>query len=234
MRVVRNERLIERNARIGRYASLASMAVLVAGMYITFARPDLAVYAFAALLVGFAFSQVGIFFGNRWARRPRPDELLDRALKGIPRTYILYHYLTPAYHLLVGPAGIWVIVPKYQRGRITYAKGKWRQHGGPLLWYLRMFAQEGIGRPDLEIRAEVEGVRKWLASFWPEGEAVPEVQALLVFLHPGVVIEDVEEAPVPTLRLDELKGYLKPLLKGQRLTPEQLERIHAAVQAEPR
>ncbi len=234
MRVVSNEPLIARNARVGRYASLASVIILAVGMYITFAQPQLVAYAFAALLVGFALSQIGIFFGNRWARSPRPDELLNRALKGIPREYTLYHYLTPAYHLLVGPAGIWVIVTKYQRGRITYSKGRWRQHGGPLLWYLRMFAQEGIGRPDQEIQAEVKAVREWLRQHWPEEEEVPEVQALLVFLNPEVVLDDVDEAPVPTLRLEELKAYLRPRLKSRRLTPEQLERIRRAVESAPR
>ena len=59
--------------------------------------------------------------------------------------------LPPTAHLLVGPVGVWVLMPRHQAGRITYDenKNRWRQKGGN--FYLKIFAQENLGRPDLEI-----------------------------------------------------------------------------------
>ena len=130
MKIVKNEKLIKRNAKIGQWTSLSALAVLGIGMYISFQRPDLFVYSVAALLVGFTMTQIGMFFSNRWGRRPRPDEQLDTALKGIPGDTTIYHYLTPVSHLLIGPAGLWILQPYHQRGKVTYYKNRWRLTGG--------------------------------------------------------------------------------------------------------
>ncbi len=228
MRIVTNEKLIRRNAKVGQIVGLISLLILGGGMYVSLTHPEYGMVTLSALVFGFLLSQIGLFFGNRWARRPRLDELLNQALKGLSREYTLYHYTTPVYHLLVGPAGLWVLVTKYQRGRITYSKGRWRQHGGPLLWYLRLFAQEGIGRPDLEIKAETQAIAKLLREKLP-GEDLPPVEALLVFTHPQVELQ-ADNAPVPTLHLRDLKKFLKPRLKSRRITPEQLQRIRAVLE----
>jgi len=230
MRVVTNEKFIQRNAKIGRYASLLSIVILGTGVYLTFARPEWVTFTFALLIAGFLLSQVGIYFGNRWAKLPRIDTQITAALKGMGRSYTLYHYATPASHLLVGPGGVFVIVSRFQRGRITYQKGKWRQHGGLLLWYWRIFAQEGIGRPDLEIKTEVEAVDKLLRENLPEEdyEALQPIKAVLVFTHPEVQIE-ADDAPVPTVKIGDLKAAIKRLAKNTRLTAEQLKRIRAAL-----
>src|SRR4030065_1598293 len=108
MEIIINERLVRRNARIGQVSSIVGLLVLAGGMYISFARQEYFSLSMAALLLGFTLSQVGIYFGNRWGRRPRPDELLSQALKGLDGRYTLYHYGTTASHLLVCPAGVWV------------------------------------------------------------------------------------------------------------------------------
>src|SRR5512137_2563567 len=110
MKVVKNERLIKRNARIGQYTSFAALAVLGVGMYISLKRTDLFFYALLALIVGFAMTQIGMFFSNRWGRSPRPDEQLDAALKGLPGDTAIYHYVAAVPHLLVGPMGLWVLL----------------------------------------------------------------------------------------------------------------------------
>ncbi len=109
MRIIKNEKLIKRNARIGQYTSFAALAVLFVGMYISVKRTDLFIYAVIALILGFTMTQVGMFFSNRWGRSPRPDEQLDAALKGLPGDTVMYHYVTPAAHLLVGAPGLGVL-----------------------------------------------------------------------------------------------------------------------------
>ena len=73
MNIISNEALIARNAKIGQFTSLGSLLVLGVGMYISFTKPEMFSISVGALLLGFIMSQVGIYFGNRWGRSPRPD-----------------------------------------------------------------------------------------------------------------------------------------------------------------
>ena len=99
MKIITNEKLIKRNGRIGQIATFAGLLVLVGGMILTFRNPTYAYLSWVALLLGFGLSQIGLYFGNRWGRHPRPDELLDLGLKGLNDQYSIYHYWTPAAHL---------------------------------------------------------------------------------------------------------------------------------------
>jgi len=220
MKVVIDDKVIKRNAKIGQILTIVSLATLGAGMFITFQRPELLGVSIGALLLGFLLSQVGIYFTNKWGRSPRPDEQISLALKGLDNRYSLYHYQTPVSHLLVGPAGVWVLIPKHQRGTITYRKNRWKQSGGGIIQsYLKIFAQEGIGRPDLEIQSDTEGMEKYLKKQLPDDTEIPEIQAALVFSHPEVDIQ-VEDAPAPTLTAKKLKDMIRKKAKEKHISPE--------------
>jgi hypothetical protein len=225
MKVFTNDRLIKRNGRVGQIATITGLLVLVGGMFISFRYPNFAGFAWIALLIGFALSQIGLYYGNRWGKRPRPDELIDQGLKGLNDQYSIYHYLTPATHLLVGPSGLWVIMPYYQVGRIVYEKGRWKQKGGGFMQrYLRAFAQEGVGRPDLEAPAEVQAISKFLNKRIPEKE-MPNATPALVFTNEKVIL-DVEDAPILTLPLKKLKEAVRKAAKDKPLSPEQIQEIN--------
>ncbi|MFZ0534759.1 MAG: hypothetical protein WAM09_16425 [Anaerolineales bacterium] len=226
MKDYRNDKLIKRNSRLGQVATISGLLVLIGGMFVSFRYPTIAGLAWVALLVGFALSQIGLYFGNRWGRHPRPDELIDQGLKGLNEQYTLYHYLTPAAHLLVGPAGIWVLVPYHQVGKIIYEKGRWKQKGGGFMQrYLRAFAQEGIGRPDLEVPAEVDAVAKHLEKWLPD-KNIPKPQSALVFTSDKVELA-VEDAPIPTLPLKKLKETIRKSAKEHPLSPELIQEINS-------
>ena len=87
MNINRNDTLIKRNARIGQVTMFVALAVLAGGMFVSFQYPEQANWSFLALLLGFLLSQVGIYFSNRYSRKPRPDELIDQALKGMDKKY---------------------------------------------------------------------------------------------------------------------------------------------------
>ena len=105
MKIIKNEKLIRRNSIIGQWTSIGALAVLGIGMYISFTKPDLFTYSIICLLIGFIMTQVGMYMGSRWGRSPRPDEKIDAGLKGMHSEFSLYHYSTPAAHLLVGQIG---------------------------------------------------------------------------------------------------------------------------------
>jgi hypothetical protein len=235
MQIITNHRLIKRNARLGNIFNLVGLALMGVSIYFSFrgVTGDITVSQFnlflLAVLVGFIILQIGTYYGNRWGRRPRPDELIDRSLKGLGREYSVYHYSTPAYHLLVGPAGVWVLLPYHQAGQVTYANKRWRLRGGGFLQtYLRIFGQEGLGRPDLEAAAEVESIRRFLSRNLPEGTSLPEVKALMVFLNPKIELR-VEEAPIPGLQADRLKDFLREQAKGKPIASASLEAIRKAL-----
>ncbi len=227
MKIIKNEKFIKRNGQIGQWTSLAALIVLGVGMYLSFTRTDLFVYSLAALLVGFILTQVGMYLGNRYGRSPRPDEKLDAGLKGLQNEFTIYHYTTPASHLLVGPAGIWVLLPYHQRGRVTYKKNRWRMSGGGFLQgYMRLFGQEGLGRPDIELESEVNAVKKHLAKHMGE-EHVPPIQTMLVFTSDDVEIE-AEDAPIPAMKLKDIKEFFRKKAKEKPITAEQLSIVRAA------
>jgi hypothetical protein len=209
-----NEHLIKKNKKIAQITTIIGLIVLVVGMVVAFRWPEKIYITFSTLIFGLLFSQIGIFYTNRWGRTPRPDELLNQALKGLDSKYHLYHYLSPTAHLLVGPAGIWVLAPRHQRGTISYSKGRWRQKGGNL--YLKIFAQEGIGRPDLDLAYDVEKIQNFLLKQLPD-EKIPPIQAALIFTNEKTVIQiDENENPIAaTLYLDKLKDFFRKEAKGK-------------------
>ena len=228
MKIIKNEKLIKRNAKIGQYTTLGALVVLGIGMYISFTQPELFIWAVAALMVGFTLTQIGMYFGNRWGRSPRPDEKLDAGLKGLTKEYSMYHWSAPVSHLLVGPAGIWVLLPYHQRGNIIFEKGRWKNKGGGLMQgYMRIFGQEGIGRPDLESESETNSLYKALAKELDEDE-IPEIKTALVFTTEGVEIE-AEDAPLPALPLKKLKDFMRNKAKERPITTPELEKVKAVL-----
>ncbi len=225
MKLITNEKLIKRNRIMGQVATFAGLIVLIGGMVISFRYPSFSGIAWVSLLVGFALSQIGLYFGNRWGRHPRPDELIDQGLKGLNDQYTLYHYMTPAAHLLVGPSGLWVLIPYYQVGKIVYEKGRWKQKGGSFMQrYLRAFAQEGIGRPDLEAPSEARALSDFLKKNLPDRE-LPEPHTALVFTNEKAVLE-VEDAPLLAVPLKKLKETIRKTAKDNSVSPVLLQEIN--------
>jgi len=215
MKVITNEKLIKKYSNLGKYLNIGAIAILIGGMAISWLRIDLFYLAMIALLAGFILSQVSIFFINRWGRRPRPDERITASLKGLTNDYTLYHYNTPVSHLLVGPAGVWTILPYFQRGPITYEKNRWKQRGGGLgLAYLKVFAQEGLGRPDLDSKSDIDKLTEFFTQAM--GTEIPEVKSVLVFTDKRADLQ-VEGAPIPTMAAEDLKEFIRKQAKEKPL-----------------
>jgi hypothetical protein len=228
MNIYKNEKLIKRNARIAQISMIAGLAVLGGGMVLSFRNPNQFNLSLIALVLGFILSQVGIFYSNRWGRRPRQDELLDQALKGLDKKFSIYHYLTPANHLLIGPSGIWALLPYYQRGTIVFENGRYKQKGGNL--YLKIFAQEGLGRPELDVAAEKENLENFMRRQFPE-EKFPPVEAAVVFTNDRSEISIPEDAhtPAETVKLKDLKDTIRKAGKNKSLAMEKVKLLEQAL-----
>ncbi|MFC2064770.1 hypothetical protein ACFLXB_06710 [Chloroflexota bacterium] len=230
MKISTNSKLIKRNARIGQITSITALVILGIGMYITFQRPELFSYSLLALIVGFFLSQIGMYYGNRWGRRPRPDEILDKSLKGIGRDHTMYHYSSPTPHLLVGPSGIWVLLHYYQGGNISFEKKKWRQKGGGFVQgYLKIFGQENIGKPDVEAANEVNAFRKFLKKELPELENI-EIFTAAIFSNANVSL-DTEGAPISAYTPKEFKDLVKKKAKENPVSGSTIKLIQNTLPA---
>ena len=228
MKIIKNEKLIKRNGQIGQWTSVAALVVLGVGMYVSFKRTDLFVYSIAALLLGFTLTQIGMYMGNRYGRSPRPDEKLDAGLKGLQNEFVIYHYMAPASHLLVGPAGIWILLPFHQKGQVAFKKNRWRNRGGGFLQgYMRIFGQESLGRPEIEMESEVKAVTKYLEKNL-EGIDVPEINTMMVFTSDDVTI-DAEDSPIPALKLKDVKEFFRKKAKEKPIGQTQLAAVKAAL-----
>jgi hypothetical protein len=231
MKIIKNEKLIQRNGKIGSALSIGALVVLGIGMYISLAQREQFLYALIALIVGFIMTQVGMFLGNRYGRRPRPDEKLDAGLKGLTGDYTLYHYSTPASHLLVGPAGVWLLMPYHQRGQVIFKKNRWQMSGGGFIQsYMRIFGQESLGRPDIEIDKEISSLQKYLTKRMA-GSEPPEIKSTLVFTSDDVEINS-EGADIPAMKLKQLKDFIRQKAKEKPIGQLQLTAVRAALPEE--
>lgn len=228
MKIVSNEKLIKRNKKIGQVLTMAALAILGIGLYFSFARPEEITITFGSLLIGFLLTQVGVYYGNRWGRSPRPDELISANLKGLEDKYVLYHYTAGIPHLLTGPTGVWAIVPTPVGGKITYdeSKGRFRQKGGN--FYLKLFGQDSIGRPELDAQYALNDLTKSFKKNAAE-LSLPEPQAVVVFTNPKVEV-DVVDSPTPAVHIDKLKDFIR---KQPKATTEGLEVIKNLQKALP-
>lgn len=224
MKIIKNEILIQRNGKIGQYVSLAALVVLGIGMYISFSRPELITYSVVCLVLGFIMSQVGMYMGSRWGKSPRPDEKLDAGLKGLHSEFNMYHYSSPVSHLLVGPSGVWALLPYHQRGKILYEKNRWKLKGGGFLQgYMRIFGQEGLGRPDLDAENEVNTLKKFFAGKMNEAD-IPEIKPLLIFTTDDVELE-AGESPIAAVKLKQLKEFMRQGGKNRVLSNEKIKAL---------
>ena len=224
MKVIKNEKLITRNGKIGQYTSLAALIILGIGMYISFSKPELFTYSVVCLVIGFIMTQVGMYMGNRWGRSPRPDEKFDAGLKGLHSEFSIYHYSSPVSHLLIGPSGAWVLLPYHQRGKIAFEKNRWKMSGGGFLQgYMRIFGQENLGRPEIDAANEVQTLKKFFAKKLDESN-IPEIKPVLVFTNDEVEV-DTGESPIAAMKLKQLKEFIRQGGKNRVLTADQINKI---------
>jgi len=224
MRIIRNERRIRVSSFIGQYVTLAGLLALLAGLIISFTKPEQLALMLGSLLLGISLSVVGGFFADRYVGPLAHHDALAKVLKGMDDRYVLLQYALPASHTLLEPGGCTVFVVKAQGGQVTCQEsGRWkhRQRGK----FFRQFAgQEAVGLPDSEAKRQVRKLEHWLASQLPDVE-VP-VRAAIVFVNPNVTL-DTAASPLPAFYGKKVKawlrgpGKLKPLPAAVRRQLEQ-------------
>ncbi len=209
MEIIRNEQYIATRARIGTITSFLGLGVLIGGMVLTFFNnnPQYITIALLCLPLGWLFSQIGLYFANRFVRSPRPDERIDEGLGNV-KGGRLYHYVLPVPHVILSRAGIITIVSKYQSGDITVDGYNWKQTN--IGFTRRMFGQENLGNPSIEAEYQLKQVAKFIGSHVPElAEQELPIGAVIVFTTKDGGTLDLKGSDVPALHYTKLKGFWK-------------------------
>jgi hypothetical protein len=212
VRIVENQKYIQRRAQIGRYAFFGGLGVLLVGLIISLNPAWISLFplTFVCLIVGALLSQVGGYYTRRFDRGVLPHLALSKALKGFDDRYTLVHYGTPASHVLLAPDTVYVFVTKAQAGVITYADGRWRNPTG-LRRLLTWMAEEGLGKPTRDAAIEVARFQRFATTHLPDRSIEP--QPIIVFLHPNAQL-DVTDSPVPAVHVKKLKDWLRARPRG--------------------
>ena len=224
MKIVTNPKLIARNAKIGLWGQIVGFILLLGAAWLSFQSVQWLGLSLILFAFGVLISQIGKYYGNRWSRRPRSDEHLDKSLKGLDRNYTLYHYRSPIAHLLIGPAGIWILLTRALKGNISYIKSKdrWKHRGGGALF--RLFGQEGLGRPDLDFKTDILKIEKMLSTKL-NIEPPQRVNAVLVFTNKDIQI-DTQDSLHPAIRANQLKKFIRKQVKVQHLSAVVIQEIN--------
>ncbi len=222
MQIITNEKLVAHRARLGKIAIVAGLGFLIAGLIISLTLQQLPWFwvSLACLLLGLLASSVGTFNINRWVREPRADQALAQALKGFDDRYRLYNYFLPAPHVLLSPAGLYVLTAMGQDGVIRYEGNRFRRNFN-LGRVLRFMADEGLGRPFEIADSEVRALQRFLEAHGVDDEV--DIQNVLVFYNPRARLE-VEDPPRPVVEPKRLKKLIRAQ-PGSKLTGAQYRQL---------
>ena len=225
MKVILDRAKLRRRAAAAHIASLGGLAIILGAVVLSMSRPDWAALTAGLIFAGFVISSAGIFFANRWVKRPRPEETLSLALKGLADPARIYHYLLPADHVLLTPSGVVVIETVNLEGRFVYRDGRWKQHM-TLGRALRFFVEETFGDPTARARADAQRIGRLLDERLPsDGPAVP-VYAVVLFVHPNSEVS-ADSPPIPACQPAQLRKRLPSHLP--KLPPARFEQARAAL-----
>ena len=208
MHVVVNQKLISTRVKLASAAHLAALAVFAVGLYMSWSNTELTMEqmagSYAAIIVGLVLYNAGQIFLRRFGPRARADGILAKTLKGLDRRYTLLAFPSAKLpdNILIGPAGIQVIVTRPHDGVISCRGDQWsRDAGGGLKRIAGLFGGTPFGDPSKDVAKGIEQVRQRLASAGIAEGAQPPVDGIIVFTDPKAKLRiDGSTYPVTTLK----------------------------------
>ncbi len=233
MKIYIDEKMVSRNKRTGSILKWVSFAIMAGGLVVVFQptivdNPNLTALVFSFVIIGFFLSSIGNFLTSRFGQSPRPDELIDRSLKGLDDKYSIYHYNTPVPHLLVGPAGIWSISPSFVDGTLEYhaRKNTWRRKGGSFI--NKFVAQETLGNPQKDLTYNQKDLDKFLKKNKIELDV--NLKGAVLLLHKNVQMEENPlDDEILIVKADKFKDKIRKFAKETPVDEEYLKKLNESL-----
>lgn len=207
MKQIIDQERVNRNAMVSNIASIGGLLLLLASVLIPLFLPTLSTLSAIIMVVGLGVSMVGIYYANRWVRKPRPEDRLEKVLKGLGDGYVLFHYPhLPADHILLSPAGVTVLETVNLGGVYSYLDGKWKE-SMTIGRALRYIVEEHLGDPSRAAGDSAEYVHRKLDELDGLSRSIP-VKAVVVFTHPATKLE-AKKPPVPVCLAEKLRKQVE-------------------------
>lgn len=201
--------------------SVGGLLLLLASVLLPLFMPATANISLILLAVGGIIAMVGIYYSNRWVRKPRPEDSLGDALKALDDRYRLYHYSRlPCDHLLLTPTGVMGMEVINLAGSFSYRNGRWKE-AMTIGRAMRYIVEPRVVDPVLVSQAlKDELTRCFMQELGPQAD-VP-LKILTVFTHPAVDLE-VDGASFPACKVAKLRK--QATLSATRLDAETYEKL---------
>jgi len=225
MKISINIKLIKRNKLLTQITLYAAIGLIAIGLLMSLTNKEYTqIYlSYLVLLPAYVLMQINVLMANKWGRTPRVDQIVTHSLKGLDNNYSLFHYTTPVSHLLVGPAGIWIIKPYHQHGIITYDENKKRyvqKGGGNLL--TKLFAMDTLSDIERESNRQITNLEKYFIK--NSIKDYPKPMIVNVFFHPDAKIQ-AKNAPEITIGINKLKDLIRHAVKKSPVRDEITQKI---------
>lgn len=203
--------------------AVGGFMTLLGSLLLPYFKPEFTLLAYGLMGGGLLLSIVGIYLANRWVRPPRPETVLDQALKKFPDSFRLYHYSgLPCRHILLTPYGVILFHAINWEGVFSYKNGHWKEKinfGRAIRYPL----EQHLGNPIKDAQIVENDMREILKSSIGELNDL-RFQSMIIFLHPKTRLE-VENPTIPVCMIDGLRKKIP--VKGERLPEALYQKIQA-------
>jgi len=222
MKIIIDRQKVNARAQLANVASVGGLIMLLASVLIPLFLPAWINFSSVLFVVGLGAAMIGIYFANRWVRKPRPEESLGKALKSLDDHYHIYHYPSlPCDHVLLTPMGVIALEVVNLSGSFSYRNGHWKE-AMTFGRAIRYIVEERVGDP----MAFSQGIAAELGRRFEKelgGESKVPIKALTVFTHPAIEL-DVEGSSFPVCKIEKLRKQVA--MSGEKLAPEMYEKLN--------
>lgn len=221
MKIFINRQKVNTRARLSNLASIGGLILLLASVVVPLVIPSWSGVAYVLLIAGLGVAMIGIYFANRWVRKPRPEDSLSKALKSFDDHYRIYHYShLPCDHVILTPTGIVILEVYNIAGSFSYHQGHWKE-AMTVGRALRYIVEERVSNPVVLMQHLEVKLKERLEKELEPGLSIP-IKSIVVFTHPVVDLQ-VKGSPIPICKIDKLRKQVP--LQAPRLSPEIYEKL---------
>jgi hypothetical protein len=230
MKQVIDRNRINKNAMLSNVASIGGMLILLASVILPLFVQGIAVLSGIIMVLGLGISMVGIFYANRWVRKPRPEDRLEKVLKGLSEKYVIFHYPhLPSDHILLTPASVIVIETVNIDGDYSFKDGKWKE-SMTIGRAIRYIVEEHLGDPCRAAKESTQNIQTQLNQIEGLTGSIP-VKPVVVFTHPLARLELVNP-PIPVMKAEKFRKHVDA--GTVKMPQEDYDKVAAFLEAKTR
>jgi hypothetical protein len=217
---------VNARASLATLMSVGGLLLLLASVLLPLFIPGAANLSLILLATGGTIAMVGIYYSNRWVRKPRPEDSLGNALRAFDDQYRLYHYpRLPCDHVLLTPTGVVAMEVVNLAGSFSYREGRWNE-AMTIGRALRYIVEPRVVDPVVVAQALKDDLNRWFTGQLGLRADLP-IKILTVFTHPAVELE-AEGAAFPACKIGKLRK--QATVSANRLDTEIYEQLASRLQ----